>query len=558
MPTPLVRAVWATALILGAAMRLSGQEKPANSTPIDLPEFNVVAERELPPPETWHYARVAGQEVLSSASPRRTKQLAQDLTDLLHALELSSTRLLPANPAPLRIVITGGTEQFNSLAPRALESGTEDPETALLGRPEQPVLVINAAAQALDFDRDGQDAAEPDSEDAAMPSVRRANATRNLQLGYLRAWLAQPRPPLPPWLTEGVAQVLAWARVTETSVTLGQVEDPNQKGSKDGQDREPGRVIKGDVRHIPTHFRDSLSDRLDFNAALAHSALFPLEELFAGELRKFSGTENAAQLLRWKKQCHAFVHWGLFGDYGRNSAAFFTFTRRLRHEPLTEKLFQECFGMNYAAGTQALRVHVEMTRAKVQGVKANKGEKLPSAPAVEVRPATLLEIARLKAHAYAAGGQLDRAREELILAYRRGERSPDLVAELGHVERALGRQDRAAHYLALAVRAKTTRPHAYLALAQLRLEERLAQPQAKNGQLSYEQLLGVLEPLLLARTQAPRAPEIYTLFAEAWSRTAATPTPDHLGLIDEGVQLFPGDAALREARARLGQTTTPP
>lgn len=558
MPTPLVRAVWATALVLGAAMRLSGQEKPANWIPVNLPEFNVVADRELPPPETWYYTRIAGQEMLSSASPSRTEQLAQSLADLLHALELSGTRLLPATPPSLRIVITGQVEHFTSLAPHALESGTEEPESASLGRPEQPVLVINAAAHALDFERSRQDPAQLDSEDAAQPAPRAANATRNLQLGYLRAALAQPRPPLPAWLVEGVAQVLAWARITENSVTLGQVENPNERGTLGGTDREPGRVVMGDLRYLPTRFRDSLSDQLDFNAALAHSALFSLEEMFAGELRKFPGTANAPQLLRWKKQCHAFVHWGLFGDYGRNSAPFLTFTRRLRTEPLTEKLFQECFGMNYAAGVNALRVHVENTRSKVQGVKVAKGEKLPPAPRVEVRPATLLEIARLKSHAYAASGQLDRAREELILAYRRGERSPDLVAELGIVERALGRPDRAAHYLALAISAKTTRSPAYLALAQLRLEERLAKPQAKNGLLSYEQLLGVIEPLLLARTQAVRTPRLYTLLAEAWSKTAATPSPQHLAVIDEGVSLFPEDAALREARARLGPTATTP
>lgn len=554
---PLLRAVWATALIVGAAMRLSGQDKPVNTTPVNLPEFNVVAERELPPPETWYYTKIAGQEVLSSASQRRTEQLATDFARLLHALELSGTRLLPANPAALRIVITGGPEQFNALAPRALESGFEDPETAVLGRPEQPVLVINAAAHALDFSaRDQDTTTESDSEDAAAPAVLAANAARNLQLGYLRVRLAQPRPPLPPWLIEGVAQVLAWTRITENSVTLGKVEDPNETGAIGGSDREPGRVVQGDLQHRATHFRDSLSDQLDFNAALAHSALFPLEELFAGDLRKFQGTENAARLLRWKKQCHAFVHWGLFGDYGRNSANFLTFTRRLRTEPLSEKLFQECFGMNYAGGIQALRVHVENTRSKVHGVKANQGEKLPPAPPVEVRPATLLEVARLKAHAYAASGQLERARDELILAYRRGERSSDLVAELGTVERALGQRDRAAHYLTLAVKAKTARTPAYIALAQLRLEERLASPQGADGKLSYEQLLGVLEPLLLARTQAPRSPEIYLLFADAWSKTAATPPAQHLALLDEGAALFPDHAALREARARLGPTAT--
>jgi hypothetical protein len=545
-----LRAIWAVALIAGAGAQLPAQT-PAAAPTITLPDFNIYAERELPPAETWQYTRVAGQEVLSAVSPSRTEELARNLSDLLHALQLSGTRLFPTTPATLRIVIVDGTEQFAALAPRAMESGTEDPETAVLGRPEQPVLVVNAAAHALDFSRTKQEETLEAETDAALPALRTANAIRRLQLSYLRARLAQTRPPLPPWLIEGVAQVLAWARITETSITLGQVENPNEADLIGKPDGVPGRVTQGDLRHIPTHFRDSLSDQVDFNAALARSALFTLEELFAADLRQFPGTENADRLLRWKKQCHAFVHWGLFGDYGRNSAQFLTFTRRLRDEPLTEKLFEECFGMNYAAGIQALRIHIENTRSKVHGVKTNQGEKLPPAPPVEVRPATLLEIARLKSHAFAAGGQLERARDELIFAYRRGERSPDLVAELGLVERALGRRDRAAHYLTLATAAKATRTLPYLALAELRLQERLAKPQANNGKLSQEQLFGVLEPLLLARTQAPRSPEIYRLFADAWEKTAATPPPQHVAIIDEGLALFPNDTELREARKRL-------
>jgi len=552
MSKPLCRAVWATALILGAMLRLSGREAPANSEPINLPEFNVVGQRELPPPETWYYTRIAGQEVLSSTSRRRTEDMARDLTQLLHALDLTGTSLLPKQSVPLRIVISGRSDEFLSLAPHVLESGEVDPESATLGGPESPILVLNAAARSLDAlapgDTPNDDA---DTSESSAPANRAANTIRRLQIGYLRALLAQPRPALPPWFIEGVANVLAWVRITENSVTLGYIEDPNRTGPIGGVDREPGHRTSADVSHESTAVSDTLSYDLDFNAALSHSALLSMAEIFSSDLHTFAGIENAARLTRWQKQCHAFVHWGLFGDFGRNRKKFLAFVHRVRTEPLTEQLFQESFGMNYAEALATLRRHIEMTRVKTAGVKAGSGEKIPLPPPVEVREATPLEVARLKSIVYTAGGQPDKAREELILAYRRGERSPDLVAELGLIELATGNRDRALHHLTLAVKAKTTRLRAYLTLARIQLEDRLARPQGKNGKLSVEQLLGVLEPLLLARTQAPRGPELYLAVAEAWARTDAPIPAQHLALIDEGVALFPDNAALREARTRF-------
>lgn len=548
---PLPRAVWATALIVGAALRLVGQENPVNAQPVNLPEFNVVGERELPPPETWYYTKIAGQEVLSSASPARTEQMARDVVRVLHALELTGTSLLPRTKVPVRMLITGREGDFSAFVPQLHETDEEEIWSAMLGGPENPVLVINERSRSLGYSGEVESSDDESAPEAAMPEDRASDAARHLRLGYFRAVLSQQRPALPEWFIEGVAQTLAWVRITEHSVTLGFVENQDALGKIGGQDKEAGHSVAGDLTHRLTPAVDSLSESVDFNAALARSALFSLPELFAANPRSFPGREKAKQRIRWEKQCHALVHWGLFGDYGRHEKPFLALLQRLQSEPLTEKLFQECLGLTYDAALAALRTHVEVTRVKVVGVKADPGQKLPPEPPVEVRTATPLEVARLKSIAFTAGGQPEKARDELILAYRRGERSPDLVGELGLAELNLGRREPAARYLTIATKAKCTRTRAYAALARLRLDDRLAKPQGKNGKLSYEQLLGVLEPLLLARTQAPRTPEIYRLVAEAWARTEAPVPPPHLALIDEGVTRFPDDAALREARARL-------
>lgn len=117
---------------------------------VELPTYTVTVEPEMPTPETWYYTRIAGQEVLSSASPRRTEEMARNITQLVHALELTGTPLVPKPKIPLRIFIAGRPDQFLSLAPHALESGETDPESASLGGADSPVLVINAAAHSLD------------------------------------------------------------------------------------------------------------------------------------------------------------------------------------------------------------------------------------------------------------------------------------------------------------------------------------------------------------------------------------------------------------------------
>ncbi len=529
---------------------LLGSSQAAEEPTLELPIYAVTTGREPPAPETWYYTRIAGQEVLSSASRRRTEDMARDITQLLHALDLTGTGLLPKPKVPLRIFIAGRSDQFLALAPRVLESGETDPESTTLGGAESPILVINAAARSLDAE-----AAAPDevsgTTDASTPAMRAADAIRRLQTGYFRAVLAQQRPALPPWFIEGVAQVLAWARVTENSVTLGFVEDPNKSGPIGGIDREPGRRAFGDVHHEFTPGRDSLAYDLDFNAALAHSALFPMPELFASDLHNFPGRENYARLLRWQKQCHAFVHWGLFGDYGKNEKQFLAFMKRLQAEPLTEQLFKESFRMSYAEALTTLRNHIDMTRVTFVGVKADQGQKLPPMPPVAVREATPFEVAHLKSIAYTAGGQPGMAREELVLAYRRGERDPNLLAELGLAELAGGDTERARKFLEAAFASKAVGPRAHVELARLRFAEAQAAPAAPGGRLDAVQVAHVLEPLKLARSQPPPLPETYRLLGAVCQAGALPPSPAQRQLLDEGARLFPRDAELEKLRATL-------
>lgn len=551
---PLLRAVWATALFAGAALRLVGQEKPVNTQPVDLPDFVVEGQRELPPPEPWLYSRLGRHEILSSAARGPTERMLNDLNRLIHALSLLKTPFLPPGELSAKVVICGREADFRPFMEKFHDESTEEDMRTwhyeFLGR-EGAVLVLDQTANTFSLVDDQSD---EESTEVSLADQRAKDYTRRLQTAFVKFLLYQQQPNLPAWLAEGLARSLVNVRIDARSVTWGVVDNPNKVlGGVD--ERSTGHATTDTMLTRPKpQSRDSLREDLDFNAALASTALMPLAEMFAWQRDTYIGKQLTA--IRWFQQSHAFVHWGLFGDAGKHRKQFLAFAQRLEKEPVSEALFRECFGLSYAQGLSALQTHIEFVRGKVIGVEAEKGARLPAAPPIEVRDATPAEVARLKFIAYTLAGMPERAHNELILAYRRGERTPDLVAELGVSALKIGQRDRALNYLTAAIRAKTTRTRAYATLARMRLEDRLAKPQGTDGKLSYEQLLGVLEPLLLARTQAPRTPEIYALLAEAWAKTAATPPPPHLALIDEGVRLFPEDAALREARARLGPTAT--
>lgn len=553
------RAAWATALFAGGSLSLPAQQ-PVNPQPIILPEFNVAIDRELPPAPVWHYGRVAGHEILSSASLGRTKRILDDLNRFVHAIDLTGTPLLPRQPGRVRLYLLARTDEFARFTREETPEGTEGrPDSHVIGGDDNAALVIDLRARTLVSTEDGPRVELEEGAEELSGAVRDELANLRLRTTYVRFLLGQQRPALPPWFIEGLAQVLVFVRTTEDSVTLGAIENPNRV-TQGFADPEPRRSTLGNLRFENAKGRDSLNLLHDFNTALASTALLPMEELFSRKGADYVGRNYAEAVAfnRWSKQCHALVHWGLFGDVGKHQVQFLALLKRLEKEPLTESLLRETLGLDYRQLLAALRTHIEMTRAKVQGVRAGKGEKLPPPPAFEVREATPLEAARLQAIVFNLGGQPEKARDELALAYRRGERTPDLVAELALAELALGNDERGRRYLDLAVKAKTTRPRAYTTLARLRLQDRLAKPQAPGGKLSYEQLVGVLEPLIVGRQQSAPSPELYTLFAEAWAAAAAPPPPQHLALLEEGAKLFPADAALRAARARLAPSATPP
>lgn len=532
------RAIWGVALIVGAQAELGAQDA-VNTQPITLPDFSIYADRELPPPESWLYARIDGFEVLSNASESRTRDMVTELQRYSYSLDLVWAGSKPG-ASPAALIICGADRKFDDFLPEDLRSGERAFITFSRRSRDFSALVVDEQTRSLSLAMTevSTTTAAPattaspgsDTESGASETLVDAgfqvDPQQQLLKQYVHYLLAGLRPEPAPWLAEGLAQLCGGLRITETEISLGRVENPTETTG--------GRT-----------------DR-DFNVALANRALMPMAELFA--VKPHTATTSNPLDNRWAKQCYAFVHWGLYGDLGKNQKDFIRFIVRGEREGVSEKLFQECFRKNYSEMLFTLRTHIESTRSKVAGVRAAPGEKLgwPSPPVV--RAATEAEIARLKSDVFRLTGQPEKARDELVLAYRRGERDPHLLAALGVAEFEAGHHARARQFLETAARGKTNRVTALVALARLRLDERLARAQSTGGKLDADQIVGVLEPLLIARQQPTRNAGLYALLAETWLASATPPPTPHLAVIDEGVKLFPDDAALRTARARLGSS----
>lgn len=507
----------------------------ATAPTLQLPTYTVTAERELPPPESWLYARIPGFEVLSNASEAKTRHLLGEFQRFTHALHLVWPGLISPASAPASLILCGRGDKFGAFL-SATPGGERAAASITLRSSEQAAIVLDLQTTVLNLPAsEGPSPVIVDAEGNAdgsnlNPGIA-VDAYRQLSREYVRYLLSGRETPPPAWFTEGLAQLFMAIDITDTSITLGKLADPNL---------QPDPLAGG--RAAPEEDRD-------FNAALATSALLPMAELLAASP---DSTEARNPLGRvWAKQCYAFVHWGLYGDDGAHQKDFFIFLARLGSEPLSEALFAACFKQDYKEMLSTLRGYIQVTPHKVAGIRADKGQKIPEPPQVVLRAATQAEAGRMVGDALLLAGHPAAARESYVTAYRRGERDPALLAALGLAELADGDRPRAQSLLQAALVGHASRPRASLELAHLRLADGLARPQGTNGRLSAAQTSQVLEPLLAARSQPPPLAEIFECLAETWAHSATPPTAADLAAIEEGVRLFPRNAELVYRAAEL-------
>lgn len=259
----------------------------------------------------------------------------------------------------------------------------------------------------------------------------------------------------------------------------------------------------------------------------------------------------------WTSQAALLVRWALSGP---QREGFWRFVERAALGQMSEKLAQECLGLDYTQLGAQLTAYLPVAVRK--SIVLRPKEEIVMPP-LTLRNATESEIARIKGdwermeityvrvkHPEVVDKYIGQARRTLMRAYDHDNRDPRLLAVLGLLECDTGHPEAARGYLEAAAGPGLVRPRAWLELAKLRLAERLAVPESQ-GKLSPKQAAEVLAPLFTARAQNPPLPEVYDTIAEVWEHSIYPPNAGHLDVLREGVHLFPRRVALARRTAAL-------
>ncbi len=492
------------AIGLGAgALAFAAERPPGEIAPgiVELPKFEVVDTRILPKPESWRYAEVPGFEILSNASERETKRFIRDFLLLQTALEVLMPGLTRAKSAvPTAIIVVGRGNHFEQFTPSRDTEATYSRNTLFLENAERGAIVLDFALQELRH---------------ADGATEEADTYRAFYTEYFRHLVRRSAGHMPEWFEEGLVQVMSSIDFSRRTIEFGRIGD-GFGGLKPG----------------------------DFNVILSQGGANGKGMALMSMDKMFTGKPKGQGLRAWRAQCYAFVHLCLYGMNKKYQAGFLKFVQRLNDEPPTEALFKECFQKTYKQMAIEIRGYSEFTVHNYVRMNAKKGEELPEPPPVNMTQAPDAVVGRLKGEVFQLGGHAGPARNALIAPYVRGERDPRLLAALGLDELLAGNDERARKFLEAAAAGGVDRARAWLELARMRYADVRAKPAGPNGTLDAKQREAVLTPLLKAREQPPPMRAVYAMIADLWSNTMESPSREQFGVVIEGAQKFPRDAAL--------------
>jgi hypothetical protein len=487
-------------------------------SPVGLPPM-IVEEANLPP---WLYATADGWEYLSRCSERTTRDYVE-----MRRQRMQWVRAI----VPAEFLLQSDALSVSLLTSQKLKPGGNS-------------SVVN---QVVDYSRQGNG---PDYSRASTAPNMMLNDTdavgvylyidenvfkaENLTISSdnVRYLIERRTPTLPIWLREGIMAVYHDINFQEPAITL----------------------------------RPLLWDTPETSRRIARNPEAPRLLLTGGEL--FANPRTLpAQIGLARSQCALLLRWALDPRNGQREA-FWRFASRACEEPVTEPLFQSCFGFGFSDLRDRLSDY--LTFAVKEPLKLPTPPP-PEGPEAKVRPATSTEIARLRGEwerlsvpfvralfPAEAGRYLEQARRTLHRAYDDGDRDPRLLAILGLCEVDAGNDPAARPFLEAAVAYNVVRPRVYAELARLKWTELTA----KNNPAQNFTEVEVSEVVALLRRglkQAPVLADSFDLFAQVWSRSSLAPSPTELQLLKRNEILFvanPGQCMkIATALGRHGQNS---
>jgi hypothetical protein len=550
------------ALAVGLAAR--------NQRPIELPPFLV----EEAAPVPWRYAQMPGAEILSRCTDEVTTELMvqnQSLQELLEIILPKRLQMRSVVPTTFIFFSDGGQagvapDLLATLRHRAVEIAVAQAASGVKPAVE---TTVGALPNFRFWDQDAL---------CIFYIWEELNQNRGrlmLSPGYVRYVLDHRTPTLPSWFVEGMAE---FYRSVRMNTALLRSPSPAyatpSRGPSQGTYAEP---LFGDPSQNSISVRRAawVSEKATqvFRDNALKPELLPLADVFAERLSAdaltpairsqlaLAGETDPDLTALWRSQAALFIRWALCGPEARKQALW-QFVERTAAHPATEAIFRECFGLTYWDAELQLGVYA---RSAFRNVETLHPPKLPELLWVALRDADPAEISRIKGDfnrleiAYVrefvpqlTEKYIEQARQVLRKSYDAGDRDARLLAELGLCECDANNDAAARPFLEAAVKAKVERPRAYYELARIRFAE--ARARARAGQLTPEQLAGVLQPLSWSLNQTPALRESYELMAEAWLRSTASPTPEQLAVLRESVHLFPRSGRLIFSVALLNAT----
>lgn len=495
----------AAALAGLVAARAAEPEGPVIALP---PMIVAESSKALP----WLYARVGNQEYLSRSSIALTREFIQAQHRARQRLEL----LVPAE-----FLVRHDAASVTVLLPENAPRSADDAVAGDMVR-ARPELSDAARGTQLRFlpnlrvdDRDSI---------AFFAFLDRSFDGDRLKLlpDYVRLLLETRTPMLPAWAIEGIIGVCENVRWTENPMMA----PPLTWGSA-----AETEALKRDAERP--------------------KVLLPLVDLLS-PVAPAVPQAHPEYVALWRQQVRLFFRWALESKHSAREG-YWKLVAQAAKEPVTEELFEACFGFGFSDLRDRLSDYVALAVHAPLEVETGRLRPLEK---IEISPATPAQIARVRGeweraqaayvrqrHPEFLARYLTQARITWRRAYDEGQRDPHLLATQGLGELEAGDEAAALPLLESAMAAGVLRPRVHYEVARLRFRA-LDRGRAPDARFSFEAIEPVLSPLRVALAQVPALPEAYLLFLDLLLRCETPPSSTELDRATEAATLFRGRPAL--------------
>ncbi|OAM89055.1 hypothetical protein AW736_15280 [Termitidicoccus mucosus] len=567
-------------IVFGCAL----QAAPETSIVVEMPAYQVRADRILPIPETWRHVSVPalvlergksvlvapGYYVLSNLSEQNTRLFINELQLRQFAGTLLWPMLVQMQPRRPAVVILDGSRgagedwrlpdgaawegdpiktgvQPGSVSTSGLTTGLQWLSSA---QGFSTSLHIDVAGDGTTRVDDGEDWDKPLPAGFVYAAMRGDQVAAWVNAGNPLADVSRPqeeklaasvsqeqvalalnsfsRPP-PAWFLLGMKWLIASTEVSRTRITFARINVSVPTETRSDISTNAQTLIDGGVPPPPT-----VSTRVA-PVSIHLSSLLPMLKK-NGEF-EFEETQVASAL----------VHYGLYGDNGKHRQKLMSLVeRQSAGEELTEALFKEVFGFDTKKMLSKLSVYIRTFAAYKHHELRGK---IPPMPEIGVSQATQAEAARLQAEAFIALGRPDLALDKLRIAYWRGEREPEMLAVLALLEQRAGSEARARKIVQTLMKLPRPPLRARIVAAKLRLQDALS-ARPEGAKLSMDETVEIMGMLSVALSQGVPDEDVCETFARVMSSSPAQPPPNVIDFLKKAAARYSNNSVIVGA-ARL-------